>query len=449
MNVQSYFDAFLGKISLGQTQIDRIKSASDTLITFLSDRYELTTDDVFLQGSYANGTAVKPVDGGEYDVDIVCICASEDQTAEDAIDSLYDVLESHGRYKGRLKPKQPCIRIEYADDEIGQFHVDVVPVRPCQTDDEAPLDAPRKASGWHATAPNEYTTWCEQQGAHFRQTVQMLKRWRDEHQNVRGAIKSIVLQVLISEHLPAFASNDAERVAQTILGLHNVLSKLDAPPAVWNPVLKSENLAARWTSDSFRNFKRELAEAAELVTTAVQTEDLIEAIDSWRGLFGEAFPAVAKDVFAVELADWSHAKSPETRGWYEYLDPRYKVSIRAWSQLGKRGRRAWYPNDGPLLFTGRYIEFKADRSGPTGASVWWRVTNTGNHARVKKGLRGDFLQAQGLNDKLSSDPERHWETTAYTGTHLVEVFLVVGTRVVARSEPFKVNIYNRQFYWRP
>lgn len=59
-DIQSHFDTFLDEISLGQTQVDRIESASNTLRNFLTEHYGLSDADVFLQGSYANGTAVKP-----------------------------------------------------------------------------------------------------------------------------------------------------------------------------------------------------------------------------------------------------------------------------------------------------------------------------------------------------------------------------------------------------
>ncbi|MCX4097388.1 SMODS domain-containing nucleotidyltransferase [Nocardia sp. alder85J] len=447
MDVQSYFDAFLDKISLGQKQVDRITSASDTLIDFLADRYALTTESVFLQGSYANGTAVKPVDGGEYDVDIICVCATTDQTPETALQDLFEKLESHGRYKDRLKPKQPCVRIEYADDEIGKFHVDVVPVRLCLTEADAPLDAPRKSSGWHATAPAEYTNWCIQQGEPFQRTVQMLKRWRDEHQEVRGAIKSIVLQVLIWQHLPAIAVNDAERVTQTILALHNKLSPLDSPPEVLNPVLKTENLAERWTVESFSSFKRELAEAADLVGSAGQSDDLVETVDYWRELLGDAFPAVDKDRFAIQLADMSHAESPQIHGWSESLDSRYTVAVRAWSQCGKGKQWNPYANDGAVLSAGSSLRFEADYSGPTSVDVWWRITNTGNHAKTNGSLRGNFIKAWRLDHRPSPDPAQHWERTAFTGSHLVEVFLVHADHVVARSSPYRINIRDRRFPW--
>jgi predicted nucleotidyltransferase len=446
--IQDHFNAFLDEISLGDTQVERIESASNTLIGFLRDHYGLNEDEVFIQGSYANGTAVKPIEGGEYDVDIICVCASPNDVAKDAIDDLFKTLDSNGRYSGKLTSKEPCVRIQYADDKIGGFHVDVVPARAGQSD--GPLDAPRKSSGWHATAPNEYTSWCEQQGPQFRQTVQMLKRWRDEHQDVRGAIKSIVLQVLIATYMPSVAGNHAERVAQTILAMNQDLQPLQSPPEVLNPVLPSENLAKRWSSEAFANFKRELGEAAELVTKATGADELIEQVEHWQDLFGEDFPSVAnEDEYHVELSDVSHAERPDSKGWYEALDQRYKVSIRAWSQLGKRSKRVPYPSDGPLLYPGRNLVFKAEPSGPTQYSVWWRTTNTGDNARREGTLRGEFVQAHARSrKKLSDDPTENWEFTAYTGTHLVEVFLVVGNRVVARSAPFKVNIYNPLVRWR-
>lgn len=445
--IQSHFDVFLDNISLTQTQVDRIESASNTLTDFLKSHYVLGDYEVFLQGSYPNGTAVKPIEGGEYDVDIVCVCASSEDSAANAIQDLYDALDANGRYSGKLTSKQPCVRIQYADDTIGSFHVDVVPARAGQED--APFDVPRKSSGWHPTAPNEYTSWCEQQGVHFRRTVRMLKRWRDEHQGVRNAIKSIVLQVLIAEHSPAFADNDSERIFQTIVNMNEALQPLGSPPAVTNPVLPSENLAARWSKEAFADFKRELSEAADLVAKATKTDDLVEQVEYWQDLFGEDFPSVEKQVrYHVELADASHAESPETKGWYEQLDPRYQVTIQAWSQLGKRRQRSSYRNDGPLLFKGRNLIFKASPSGPTDYSIWWRVTNTGEHARKESSLRGNFIRAKRSDGKPSDDPTENWENAAYTGTHLVEVFLVVGSRIVARSTPFKVNVYNAPFPWR-
>ncbi len=444
--IQNKFDEFLEKISLGQTQKERVDSASSALKGFLCERYGLADCAVFLQGSYPNGTAIKPIDGGDYDVDVVCVCASSSDSAGTALDDLYATLDSHGRYSGKLTPKQPCVRIQYADDKIGSFHVDVVPVRESQSV-LAPLDAPRRATGWQLTAPREYTEWCLQRGVEFRRTVQMLKRWRNEHQDVRHAIKSIVLQVLIHQHLSP-SDSDGDRVAQTLISMYAALGPLDSPPEVRNPILDTENLAERWTSRSFDDFKRKLSEAAEIATAATDATDLIEQAELWQELFGSDFPSADKDGYYVELSDTSHAESPQDRGWQYALDRRYSVSVTAWSQGARRAKRVPYESDGSPLSSDRDLVFKARTQGPGDFEIWWRITNTGGHARDEDQLRGKFTQARGPNGAVSSDPSENWEKTSFTGTHLVEVALVVDHRVVAISAPFKVNIFRLGFRWR-
>ena len=378
-----------------------------------------------------------------------CVSASDGQSPDEALDDLFNVLQANGNYADHLTPKRPCVRIAYADDYIGGFHVDVVPIR-VSDDPVAPLDAPRRQAGWHPTAPAEYTDWCAQQGDLFRRTAQMLKRWRDEHQEVRAAIKSIVLQVLISEHMPQHVTGDAIRTTETILGLRSAVRDLTAAPAVHDPVLPSENLTARWEATAFTNFKKELSEAANIVQTASQSDDPVEAAEKWRELFGDAFPLPRKSLFGVRLADTSHARRPVTQGWYEAYDDRYRLTITATERRGKKGKASPYEDDGPLLFAGagKRLRFTAHHNGlPTSAEIWWRVTNTGAHARQVKELRGDFFKARRPNGSPSPNPLENWESSAFTGTHLIEVFAVVGARVVAKSQPFKVNIYKKGRSW--
>ena len=182
------FQQFMESIELTQTQVDRIESARKSLSSELEKAFGLGGDEVFAQGSFANGTAARPVEGGQYDVDIVAATAKEEDTAADAIGNLYEAL-ADTRYKEMIEERKPCVRVTYADDYIGGFHVDVVPVRVSSGDTGAPHEAPRKGSGWHPTAPSEYTAWCANGGEDFRRTVRMFKRWRDEQQDVRKAVK--------------------------------------------------------------------------------------------------------------------------------------------------------------------------------------------------------------------------------------------------------------------
>jgi hypothetical protein len=447
-DLQAHFTEFDTKVSLPQSAIRRIETAQTTLTEFLVSKLALRDDDVFLQGSYVNGTAVRPINDGEYDVDVVCIMASESDTCDDALDRLETLLRSDGRYRDRVVPKKPCIRLEYAEDGVGNFHVDVVPVRPATTPGVAPLEAPRRGERWHKTAPAEYTAWCDVQGDHFRRTVKALKRWRDEQQSVRHGIKSIVLQVLTRKYMPD-VSDDADRLRLTLNAMHAALSGLSAPPAVMNPVLPSEDLARNWTVAAFGEFVEELGEAMGHAAAAAAATDVVEAANAWQEVLGDDFPGSVTGDFGIQLADDSHARSFHNEGWVEALDPRYGVRVVAATQRAKRKPRFdRYENGGNLLFHGNRLRFRALTRGADDVEIWWQVANTGGHARTEGGLRGEFFKAKLLNGTRSPDPKETWERTAYTGAHWIRAVLVRRSQVVAVSDKFVVKIYNRGFTFR-
>jgi hypothetical protein len=435
------FDQFLEQISLGDPQVPRMNSAARTVSEFLLSSYGIPQQDVFLQGSYANGTAIEPVDGGEYDVDLVAVCADSDANATDALNDLEHRFKADGRFRDRVREKKPCVRLEYAGDDVGTFHVDVVPTRRLVTVAPAPLETPRRKEGWRATAPAEYTNWCRSQGELYLRTVKMLKRWRAEQQSVRTAIKSIVLQVLVAGCMPQVA-DDATRIAQTIQALHASLNNLPQAPVVANPVLPSENLAASWSQESFDSFKRELSEAAQWVGQALAADDPIEATDIWREIFGDDFPATTPAELGLRVGDYSHAQTPGAMGWTEAPNANYSVSLKATVQRGKRGQnRRPYRSDGEIVFAGHRLHFASRVIAPHHVDVWWQVANTGGHARAAAGLRGEIFRGRDIKGNLLNDQKENWESTAYTGSHLIRALLVRSNSVVANSDWFRVNIY--------
>lgn len=302
MQLPIAFDTFHDRISLGKKPTDKIQSAATGLIDYLSGVYGISRERVFLQGSYPNNTAVEPEDDDEggYDVDLVCVCAGASMSPDAALNDLEAKLADHGTYAkllhGEDSRKKPCIRLFYAKDEIGAFHVDVVPARESQSDDpQAPLEVPRRGAGWHDTAPAQYAQWCRDQGARFARTVKMLKRWREVHQDARKSVKSIVLQVLAANNLSE-QSSDAEALVITLEAIQAVLAGSPAAaPRVENPVLASENLAARWETPAYQDFRRELDEAVGLARRALDSQDVAVSHELWRELLGEDFPKPESD----------------------------------------------------------------------------------------------------------------------------------------------------------
>jgi len=308
MKLPHDFESFHQKLLLGKKQVERINSAADRLAEYLIDKLDLAAQDVFLQGSYENETAIRPDpegEGGEYDVDLVAVCARSDAGEIEAIEELEEVLEEDEDYADRIErddPKKPCVRLRYADDEIGRFHVDATPSREPEVG-EAPLEIPRRESGWRETDPKAFTQWCADQGEDFARAVRMLKRWRDHNQDVREAVKSIVLQVLVAEHLPE-NDTDADRIAGALRGIAHLLGDYeDEAPEIRNPVLEEEILTDRWDANDYRKFRRVVTKAAELAEEARDEDDVNRSRELWQELFGKDFPG------------------PEARGKYTPPDP--------------------------------------------------------------------------------------------------------------------------------
>ena len=331
-------------------------------------------------------------------------------------------------------------RLEYAEDDVGKFHVDVVPSRP-DPSGAAPLQVPRRDNGWHGSAPAEYTAWCTRLGPRYARTIRCLKRWRDEHQSVRTAIKSILLQVLAAQSMPDIEDEDV-RLAETIRGMARSLRDFDAPPIVSNPVMPEEDLASRWTKEAFSEFKEELAEAEAFADKALAAENLAEACNHWRDVLGEEFPVPDKGDFGIRLSDTSHMTTPESRGWRREIRPECDLRIDATIQRGKRSpRRKRLSNDGSLIFAGNKLRFWAAGNVPESADIWWQVVNTGGHARDVNGLRGNMFRGKNLGGSPTSDERENWEDTAYTGSHLIRALAVDNGTVIAETDWFTVNIF--------
>lgn len=293
MDLPDAFQTFFERIELRALAEQRIESAWQRLHAHLTAAYRIDADRVFIQGSTANGTAVRPKDHkGEIDLDIIIHGAGPGEDPGDALGHLRAVLRRDRDLEARLEPDEPgrpCVRLRYArDNQEGYgFHIDIAPARTGQSD--GPLDVPmRGRAGWKPTAPREYTAWCLAQGEPFRRTVRMLKRWRD---HVDAPIKSIILQVLIS-HAISSRCSDAERLTMALEGIRDLLARSPGTaPRVENPVLSSENLAARWRDDDYRAFRLAVGEGAATAHRALQSSDEATSHTLWKRLLGDDFPS--------------------------------------------------------------------------------------------------------------------------------------------------------------
>lgn len=112
---------------------DHYKAVGDWLN---DDESELAafSPEIYAQGSFALGTAVRPLGDDEYDVDAVCLLdLTDSQVTQCELKEMVGRRLKHpsSRYKDKIDPSdggRRCWTIQYADDS--QFHLDVLPALP-------------------------------------------------------------------------------------------------------------------------------------------------------------------------------------------------------------------------------------------------------------------------------------------------------------------------------
>jgi len=112
---------------------DHYKAVGDWLNAEDSELADFSPE-IYAQGSFALGTAVRPLGEDEYDVDAVCLLdLTDSQVTQCELKEMVGRRLKHpsSRYKDKIDPEdggQRCWTIQYADGS--QFHLDVLPALP-------------------------------------------------------------------------------------------------------------------------------------------------------------------------------------------------------------------------------------------------------------------------------------------------------------------------------
>lgn len=326
MKLSDHFNRFCAEISLNPDRKARIDSAYSNLESLMWSDEEISNiaRELFRQGSYAIGTAVKPLKSDqEFDVDVVLAlnihALPRDQRSPRAvIEWLAQKLRQNSCYKGKVQRRDRCVRLNYT----GDFHVDIVPAH-CPGDVNGILlipDQEAEEKDWSETHPKGYMDWCAQMqdasNGKFTRVVKMLKWWRNLKFGKDTAPKSILLTTLIGHHIAQGCSSDAEALVLTMESLNVYLRNPYLVPVIPNPSLANENLARDWTQEQFELFKERFEAATQMARQAYDEEDKGQSISLWRKVFGDAFPKLttgeAKRIEAIARAGAGYVTSKGT-----------------------------------------------------------------------------------------------------------------------------------------
>lgn len=284
-------------LSLTDNQLEAAKTSYTAVGKCLSssDHPYLRKVHIYVHGSTALGTSVKPLGREEHDVDLIAFSPAFPitQAASELKALIGKMLREDSRYASMLEEKKRCWRLNYARE----FHLDITPAIPnprCPNGGELVPDKMLKS--WKPTNPRGYKNWFEERAklrpqirfsksvmAHdaaaestveafpdsgrkgvLRLIVQLLKRHRDiwfQDKDAGLAPISIIITTLASQ---AYEYNVLRHVFDTELDLmvetirmmpHFIEVRLEHNQRVaWvpNETTEGENFADRWKSDARR-----------------------------------------------------------------------------------------------------------------------------------------------------------------------------------------------------
>jgi hypothetical protein len=168
-------------------------------------------------GSFALGTAIKPLSGREYDVDLLCrFTAFAARLGPADLKRLLSARIRENREYGSILHEMPrCWRLDYA----GEFHMDITPSIPnpaCSNGGELVPD--KKLRAWKSTNPRGYLKLFEKWAA-LVPTMRLLKSFTamdsrgtvdpfPEHAGFKGILRRIVQ--LLKRHRDIYFENADE-----------------------------------------------------------------------------------------------------------------------------------------------------------------------------------------------------------------------------------------------
>lgn len=260
---------------------------------------------IFVQGSFALGTAIRPLnDGEEYDLDLACKLregVSRSTHSQERLKNMVGIeLEHYRRARGiqeKLDEKHRCWRLQYQDEL--RFHMDVVPCIPAEEIRQAELTSLMEGVGmdrrlsvdlaskavwitddqrenyraidldWPASNPEGYMKWfvsqMEEKGATkavmdaarvdevplyhrksaLQRVIQLLKRHRDVMFKDAPDSKPISIIITTLAARSYLAGEPLEAALRRILAGLKAFRQLNSGE-VLNPVNPKENFADRW-----------------------------------------------------------------------------------------------------------------------------------------------------------------------------------------------------------
>ena len=426
-----------------EQQQERWNALADHLLADLRERsgYEMRS---WLQGSYKFATQVRPArKGAEFDIDLGVYFQwagdPEDgnRTAKAfkrVVQASLDAYEDDEVLEVTQPAKNRCSRIRFK----GDFHIDVPSYHLDADRDQRTLAT--EENGWEDSDPKALYTWFKDAFSEdirptVRRQIRYVKIWAQLKFSDERRPSSTLLTVLVAEALEGRANlpPDDELLGEV---LDQIASRLAGSASVLNPADTGEDLLARLSEDSIREFLERLDDFVAVAKRALGAIDEVSAADHWADAFEHFFPL--PEATSLEETAKSAYRLP-----VRALIP--EVRVRAVSRTNALHRWDGMNEIGPIpIDCDIHFEVINPRDLPGDATVYWTVRNEGGEAELVNDLghrAGTGLAAE--------------ERSAYEGVHYMDctikrlgvvlglrrVRVIVRGNAIARRNPKKKPDY--------
>lgn len=460
----------LQDIEVSDSEYEKAVARYNSVANYIADNYSEYEPELFLQGSFKLGTAIKPLtEDGAYDIDIVCCLnkLNKSQITQKQLKRIVgQVVKAYASANGMKEEPHDgkrCWTLQYVDEH--NFHFDILPSIKNDTRSNVIAFTDKRnenynviSEEWEISNPKDYYKWFFDISKHsqFKKQIALMEKRAIEKvpdYKVKTPLQRAVQ--LFKRHAEVMFANDIEHKPSSIIittlaakaydscgdtidsfeDLLTLVSKkmilfLDneyGKNCVKNPVNQKENLSEKWMKNktyyqAFIKWQDKLKNDFCFDTYETRTFAYRNLNESLKGIKNNLHDE-------INLLDLSHHKKPK---WPMVG----KQDVHIVAKCMPKSVNAFIPfNSGAPLRKDGELKFEIITDNIYAYDIYWQITNTGTEASDAGMLRGGFYDSDIYEGKRV-----RIESTQFKGAHFVEAYIVKDGICYGKSEPFKVVI---------
>lgn len=460
----------LQDIEVSDTDYEKAVSRYNSVANYIANNCNEYDPELFLQGSFKLGTAIKPLtEDGAYDIDIVyCLKGlSKQQISQKQLKKIAgEIVESYAYSNGMKEHPHDgkrCWTLKYVDEH--NFHLDILPsIKNDSWSNTIAYTDKRNANyntisdAWNVSNPKDYYKWFLNISRHslykkefaektmraienvpdykvktpLQRAIQLFKRHAEVmfENDMEHKPSSIIITTLVAKAYDSFGVNVSDFEELLNILAEKMILFLDTEngkKCVRNPVNLLENLSEKWMTDSsyykaFVRWQEKLIADFGFEKYETRSEVYYHLKECLRK---ERNVASNKE---HTLLDLPHHKKPR---WPLLLSQEIRINAK----YKQNGGIFHCLQSGTPLRKEVELKFEVQAANLRAYDIFWQVTNTGYEAANAGELRGDFYDSEIVEGKRVRT-----EKTLYKGFHYVEAYIVKNGICFGKSEPFQVVI---------